>query len=121
MKIKSLILSIVIVGSGLAALQAQAYQTTTTTEETITITSKECSADNLMSSNPKADREISKTLDNIIDSYPELDDDVGFSVNDGVVTLRGEVERESEKTHAEVLASKISGVSQVDNRIRVDD
>ncbi|HUE00470.1 MAG TPA: BON domain-containing protein [Bryobacteraceae bacterium] len=42
-----------------------------------------------------------------------------IEVKDGVVTLKGKVELEQQKTKAEKLARKVSGVKQVDNQIVV--
>jgi osmotically-inducible protein OsmY len=40
-------------------------------------------------------------------------------VKDGVVTLRGKVETDQQKTRAAKIAHKISGVKQVDNQLEV--
>jgi osmotically-inducible protein OsmY len=40
-------------------------------------------------------------------------------VKDGVVTLRGKVESDQQKTRAAKIAHKISGVKQVDNQLEV--
>jgi len=40
-------------------------------------------------------------------------------VKDGVVTLKGKVEYEQQKTKAEKLTRKVSGVKQVDNQLVV--
>jgi osmotically-inducible protein OsmY len=40
-------------------------------------------------------------------------------VKDGVVTLRGKVETDQQKTKAAKIAHKISGVKQVDNQLEV--
>jgi osmotically-inducible protein OsmY len=65
----------------------------------------------------RTDSSILKDLDGKIDSYPDLDDDVSFKVDDGVVTLSGRVENTSERDHAGMLAADIKGVVSVDNLI----
>ena len=40
-------------------------------------------------------------------------------VKDGVVTLRGKLESDQQKTRAAKIAHKISGVKQVDNQLEV--
>lgn len=40
-------------------------------------------------------------------------------VHEGVVTLKGTVEQEKQKTKAERVTKKISGVKQVDNQLQV--
>jgi len=40
-------------------------------------------------------------------------------VKDGVVTLKGKVEYDEQKTKAEKLARKVSGVKRVDNQLVV--
>lgn len=42
------------------------------------------------------------------------------SVKDGVVTLRGKVERERGKQKAEKLAKKVKGVKSVNNQLQVE-
>ena len=40
-------------------------------------------------------------------------------VKDGVVTLRGKVETDQQKTRAAKIAHKIAGVKQIDNKLEV--
>ena len=63
------------------------------------------------------DHSIRETYDKLIDSTPNLDDDVGFSVRDGVITLRGTVDSEFESEAAEKMAYKIEGVQHVVNKL----
>ncbi|MCE2929255.1 MAG: BON domain-containing protein [Candidatus Caenarcaniphilales bacterium] len=65
----------------------------------------------------RTDKSILMDLDEKIDSYPDLDDDVSFKVDDGAVTLSGRVENTSERDHAGMLAAEIKGVVSVDNLI----
>jgi len=44
---------------------------------------------------------------------------LGIEVNDGAVTLTGKVETDRQKTKAEKLARKVSGVKSVQNQIQV--
>ena len=44
---------------------------------------------------------------------------IEVEVKDGVVTLRGKVEYDEQKTKATKLARKVSGVKQVDNQLVV--
>lgn len=67
----------------------------------------------------KSDKGIKKTMDEVIDSHPNLDDDVSFSVKDGCVTLTGKVDNMSEKQKAAEIASSISGVREVNNRLKI--
>ncbi len=68
----------------------------------------------------KTDKQIRNMLDDKIDSYTDLDDDVSFSVVDGVVILSGIVENTSERDHAGMIAEDIVGVVSVDNSIEVE-
>jgi osmotically-inducible protein OsmY len=40
-------------------------------------------------------------------------------VKDGVVTLKGKVEEERQKSRAERIAKKVNGVKSVDNEIQI--
>lgn len=64
-----------------------------------------------------SDQSIRNTFDDLIDDEGDLDDDVSFSVKDGVITLRGVVDTQSESTDAEEIAYKIEGVSHVVNKL----
>ena len=44
---------------------------------------------------------------------------VTAAVDDGVVTLRGVVERPYQRSHAEAIARRVSGVTDVRNQIAV--
>src|SRR5581483_2221037 len=44
---------------------------------------------------------------------------IDVDVKDGVVTLHGTVELEKQKTRAEKLAKKVSGVKKVNNELKV--
>lgn len=103
---------------------ANAGKTTTTTSEYTYIKQGEdassSSTKKTIVSERKTDKEILKLLDAKIDSYPALDDDVSFSVQDGVVCLKGTVDNTSERDHAELIAESIAGVVRVDNLLNVD-
>jgi len=51
--------------------------------------------------------------------YIGVFDDVSYTVNDGVVTLTGQVTRPIEKYDAEQAVKKVEGVTRVDNQIEV--
>jgi osmotically-inducible protein OsmY len=67
-----------------------------------------------------SDGEMREQLDHLIDSHRELDDDVGFRVKDGVITLRGVVDNESERELAGRLAREVEGATKIENVIRVE-
>lgn len=66
---------------------------------------------------PVSDDAITQSLDQTYDYHHELDDDVTFSVKDGVVTLTGLVDNTDERKHAEELAYEITGVNYVVNKL----
>jgi osmotically-inducible protein OsmY len=47
-------------------------------------------------------------------------EDIGVRVNDGVVTLTGNVNEKYERTHADQVASRVTGVLDVVNLIQVN-
>jgi osmotically-inducible protein OsmY len=73
-----------------------------------------------MISTRQTDQQILKILDDKIDGFEDLDDDVSFTVQDGIVILKGTVDNTSEKDHARLLAECIPGVVRVDNLINVE-
>ncbi len=58
---------------------------------------------------------VFKMLDDKIDSYPDLDDDVNLAVHNGRVILTGTVDNIAERDHAAMIARSIPGVTEVDN------
>lgn len=62
-------------------------------------------------------RKLSTTLRS--DTRPEPTDGYKITVEDGVVTLRGQVDTEAEKQDIEAKARTIPGVKQVDNQLKV--
>ncbi len=92
-----------------------------TVEQKDTYTYQNKQVSTVTTSVSRSDREIGKILDEKIDSFEELDEDVGFTVKDGIVTLYGEVENSSLRSHVEMLASTIPGVRSIENRIQIDD
>jgi osmotically-inducible protein OsmY len=66
------------------------------------------------------DKELKQHVQNALDWEPSLDaTDVGISVDEGVVTLRGNVASFSEKTTAERVALRVYGVKAVANDLGV--
>lgn len=69
-----------------------------------------------------SDERIKDNLCEIFTRHGKIDArGVDIQVQDGNVTLAGEVNRKLEKYLAEEIASSISGVNEVDNRLRVKD
>lgn len=102
---------------------ANAATSTTTTTESHTYTKDgnlSSSSRTLVISDKKTNSEICKALDTKIDSYPDLDDDVSFKVQDGVITLKGTVDNTSERDLAGMIAKDLVGVVRVDNLIDVE-
>lgn len=97
--------------SSLVALPGFAASTTTTTK-TYTEVSKEEPQVYLIK-----DSSIRKSLDREIDMRAELDDDVSFSVKNGVVTLRGVVDNNLENKQAVDVAYSIKGVQHVVDKL----
>ena len=50
-----------------------------------------------------------------------MNNDVKYSVKNGVVTLTGNVRSESSRSHAESVASRVPNVLQVVNEVQVKD
>src|SRR4051812_42935798 len=68
----------------------------------------------------KTEERAEKRIESRVDHDKRLKDDhIKVDVDSGVVTLKGNVDSESEKIHAERLA-KIKGIGRVDNQLRVD-
>lgn len=66
------------------------------------------------------DREIQEHVQNALDFDPRIDvADVGVTVDNGVVTLRGNIKSYAEKVAAERLALQIYGVKAVANDLTV--
>lgn len=63
------------------------------------------------------DDSIRQSFDKAIDFNTDLDDDVSYTVKDGVVTLSGTVDTMDELKKAEALAYQIKGVSHVVNNL----
>ena len=97
-----------------------AETTTTTTEYTQKVDESITSSKRLIVAEKKSDREIHKSLDARIDIYPNLNDEVSFTVQDGIVILKGAVENTSDKDYTAMMAAAIPGVSRVDNLITVE-
>lgn len=66
------------------------------------------------------DSRILNTLESRYEKYPYLGSNISFKVQDGVVTLVGEVDTAEEKQKAEMIADNIDGVREVDSGITVD-
>jgi len=68
-----------------------------------------------------ADAEIYRHLNTTLrtDARPEPTDGYNITVEDGVVTLRGQVATEAEKQEIESKARSVPGVQRVDNQIKV--
>src|SRR5687768_1598682 len=66
------------------------------------------------------DREVKAQVENALAWEPSVDaSDVGVSVKDGVVTLRGNVQSYAEKGNAERVALRIYGVRAVADELNV--
>lgn len=66
------------------------------------------------------DSRIMNTIESKYEKYPYLDNNISIKVQDGVVTLIGEVDTAEEKQKAEMIADSIDGVKEVDSAITVD-
>jgi osmotically-inducible protein OsmY len=66
------------------------------------------------------DNQILSDLDQMIDNADELDDDIGFDANDGILTLNGTVDNANEKNKAMKLAMKVPNVRAIKNNIKVE-
>lgn len=103
---------------------AQAEQARTNSVESYSYTKEDngsiTSSKKLVISERQTDKQILKVLDAKIDGFKNLDDDVSFTVQDGIVILKGTVENSSEKDHARLLAESVAGVTRVDNLINVE-
>ncbi len=66
------------------------------------------------------DRHIVDILESKYEKYPYLGNNISFKVQDGVVTLVGEVDNAEEKQKAEMIADNIDGVKEVESGITVD-
>ena len=96
-----------------------AETTTTTTQYTQKIDESSTSSQRLILPENESDREIFKLLDARINSYADLRGDVSCTVQDGVVNLKGKVNRASQKDFAAMMATAVPGVIRVDNLISV--
>jgi osmotically-inducible protein OsmY len=68
----------------------------------------------------RLDERIKEDVNDRLTDDPYLDaTDIDVSVDDGVVTLSGTVSGRSDKRRAEDLAESVSGVKDVNNRLRV--
>ncbi len=65
------------------------------------------------------DKRIKESLDKTMDKYPNIDHDVNVKVKDGCVTLTGKVDSRAEEQQAVQLASGISGVREVEDRLEI--
>ena len=68
--------------------------------------------------NSDLDKAIDKNLDAALVQH-RLKKDVKYSVNNGVVTLKGNVSSQAERSQAEALASRVPNVAQVVNELEV--
>ncbi len=66
------------------------------------------------------DKSIRREVDAVMDSHDDLDDDVGFDIKRGVVTLHGVVDNHSERDLAYRLTEDIYGVTRVANELAVE-
>ena len=68
-----------------------------------------------------ADVEVYRRLSTTLrtDAQPEPKDGYKITVEEGVVTLRGEVATEAEKQDLEAKARTVPGVQRVDNQLKV--
>jgi osmotically-inducible protein OsmY len=67
----------------------------------------------------RSDERIREDVNYRLTDDPDLDaSDIEVSVNDGVVTLRGSVDSRWDKRRAEDIAESVSGVVDVDNKLR---
>ena len=69
---------------------------------------------------PTLDSGIDKNLDAMLVQH-RLKNDVRYDVNNGVVTLKGNVASESQRTTVEKLAKQVPNVKQVVNKLDVKD
>ena len=66
------------------------------------------------------DKDLKKHVENALDWEPSVDaKDIGVSVDEGVVTLRGNVASYAEKIAAERVALRVYGVKAVANDVTV--
>lgn len=66
------------------------------------------------------DRELKEHVENALDWEPSVDHkDIGVSVDEGVVTLRGNVRSYTERSTAERVALRVYGVKAVANDVEV--
>jgi len=66
------------------------------------------------------DRELQQNVQNALDWEPSIEStDIGISVDNGIVTLRGDVPSYAEKSAAERVALRVYGVKAVANDINV--
>jgi len=69
----------------------------------------------------RSDERIKEDINDRLTDHPYLDaSNIEVEVNNGDVTLTGTVDRRHSKRLAEDLAEQISGVKNVENRIRVN-
>lgn len=66
-----------------------------------------------------SDADIKATVDDIYNHYPEIDRHVNVKVNQGYVTIDGEVDKYATRDKAEDLVEKIAGVKDVNNKITI--
>ncbi len=66
------------------------------------------------------DSQVKRSIDKIYDQYTDVDRHVDVHVNDGYVTLKGEVENSEVRKRAEELVEDVAGVQGVNNRITVE-
>ena len=66
------------------------------------------------------DRELKEHMQNALDWEPSVDQsDIGISVDEGVVTLRGNVRSYTERSTAERVALRVYGVKAVANDLEL--
>jgi osmotically-inducible protein OsmY len=67
----------------------------------------------------QTDKQIHDALDTKMNAVSYLDNNVSFSVKEGCVTLRGDVDTVNEKNKARILAEATPGVMKVENLIHI--
>src|SRR5579864_3694467 len=66
------------------------------------------------------DKDLKQHVQNALEWEPSIDQrDIGLSVSDGIVTLRGNVRSYSEKSLAEKVALRVYGVKGLANDLEV--
>lgn len=70
----------------------------------------------------RPDRELAEALRAALDSDPGLaEEDIGFAVCDGIVSLEGSVSSPAVRCQAEAIVWAVGGVRDVENRLRAQE